>query len=136
MPTIRFSLEEMKPLMDHARSCTEWGATYAGPATGPGLWLVGDHGIYLMSNGKPHLPRPGAESPDSSLIVYAEECNPDKDPDGWWDAKQSYYGGDDGVDTIDLADIDSLLQTAKELNVTPKMFAISIRNTTFKLGLV
>ena len=59
MPTIRFSLEEMKPLMDHARSCKEWRASYAGPATGPGLVLVGDHGIYLMSNGTPNLPKPG-----------------------------------------------------------------------------
>jgi hypothetical protein len=136
MATIHFSLEEMKPLMDHARSCTEWGATYAGPATGPGLWLVGDHGIYLMSNGKPHQHQPGAASPDSSLVVYAEECNPDTDPDGWWDAKVSYYGGDDGSDTIDLKDIDSLLQTAKELGVTPKRFAINIRPSNFKLGLV
>ena len=40
------------------------------------------------------------------------------------------------VDTIDLSDIDSLLQTARELKVEPKVFAISIRNTSFKLGLV
>lgn len=136
MPTLHFDIEQVKPLMDHARSCTEWGATFAGPAKGPALWLVGDQGIYLMSNGQPYLPKPGVTEPNHSLVVYAEECNPDKDPDGWWDAKEAYYGGDDGSDTIPLSEIDSLFQTAKELGITPKRFAINMMPTSFKLGLV
>jgi hypothetical protein len=135
MSTLHFDLAQVMPLIDHAKSCTEWGATYAGPAKGPGLWLVGDRGVYLMSNGKPHLQKPGAE-PDHSIVVYAEECNPDKDPDGWWDAKQAYYGGDDGFDTILIADIDHLLARAKKLNVTPKQLTVFLSETQFRLGLI
>lgn len=35
----------------------------------PGLWLVGDHGVYLCSNGE--LAK-GAKP----LVAYAEECDP------------------------------------------------------------
>jgi len=38
----------------------------------PGLWLVGDHGVYIMSNG-----------------------NPD-----WYDYKRRHFGGDDGIEFI------------------------------------
>lgn len=40
----------------------------------PGLWLVGDHGVYLCSNGE--LPK-GAKP----LVAYAEECDPRKNDD-------------------------------------------------------
>lgn len=59
----------------------------------PGLWLVGDNGVYIMSNGKL---AEGARR----LVVYSEECHPAGNPD-WFDYKRRYFGGDDGIEFID-----------------------------------
>ncbi len=58
----------------------------------PGLWLVGDQGVYIMANGK--LPK--GEKP---FVVYSEQCHPRGDID-WWDYKRRHFGGDDGVEFI------------------------------------
>lgn len=68
----------------------------------PGLWLVGDEGIYLMSNGKEH---PKDAMTGKNAVVYAEECNPAMDPDKWWYVKQTSFGGDDGCDFLDALSI-------------------------------
>jgi len=54
----------------------------------PGLWLVGDNGVYIISNGKL---ADGARP----LVVYSEECHPVGDPD-WF--KRRHFGGDDGIE--------------------------------------
>ncbi|MBX5173523.1 DUF3085 domain-containing protein [Rhizobium sp. NZLR1b] len=72
----------------------------------PGLWLVGDHGVYLMSNGiLPDRARP--------LVAYAEECNPNSNDD-WFDVKRRTYGGDDGVDFIDAKQLETMMAAAPE----------------------
>ncbi len=58
----------------------------------PGLWLVGNQGVYIMANGK--LPEGG-----EPLIVYSEQCHPKGDID-WWQYKRRHFGGDDGVEFI------------------------------------
>jgi hypothetical protein len=58
----------------------------------PGLWLVGDQGVYIMANGK--LPEGG-----KPFVVYSEQCHPNGDID-WWDYKRRHFGGDDGVEFI------------------------------------
>lgn len=59
----------------------------------PGIWLVGDQGVYIMSNGKlADRMRP--------LVVYAEECHPTGNPD-WWHYKQRHFGGDDGIEFLE-----------------------------------
>lgn len=59
----------------------------------PGLWLVGDEGVYVMSNGKLAVgSRP--------LVVYSDECHPIGNLD-WHDYKRRHFGGDDGVEFID-----------------------------------
>jgi hypothetical protein len=45
-----------------------------GAETGPGLWVVGDHGVYLMSNA----------AAKASAIVYANGCDPTKLPFDTW----------------------------------------------------
>jgi len=35
----------------------------------PGVWLVGDQGVYIMSNGK-------LAEDQRPLVVYAQECDP------------------------------------------------------------
>ena len=67
----------------------------------PGLWLVGDHGVYLLSNGR--LPE-GAKP----LVVYAEECDP-RTNDDWFAVKHRTFGGDDGVDFIDAVELEAMM---------------------------
>ncbi|MEZ5784465.1 MAG: DUF3085 domain-containing protein [Rhizobiaceae bacterium] len=59
----------------------------------PGLWLVGDHGVYLCSNGK-------LAKGQRPLVLYSEQCHPVGNPD-WFDYKQRHFGGDDSVEFIE-----------------------------------
>ena len=59
----------------------------------PGLWLVGDQGVYIMSNGK-------LADNDRPLVIYSGECHPVGNPD-WYDYKHRHFGGDDGIEFID-----------------------------------
>ena len=72
--------------------------------TGPGLWLVGDQGVYLMSNAK----RNGIPA----SVAYAAGCAPG-DPD-FYDNKVDIFGGDDGVDFFPLALMESWVAQAKK----------------------
>jgi len=58
-----------------------------------GLWLVGDQGVYLCSNGRLAV----GQLP---LCVFSEECHPGGDMD-WWSYKRRHFGGDDGVEFIE-----------------------------------
>ena len=59
----------------------------------PGLWLVGDQGVYIMSNGR-------LADGDRPLVVYSDECHPVGNPD-WFHYKHRHFGGDDGIEFID-----------------------------------
>ncbi|QPC89000.1 DUF3085 domain-containing protein (plasmid) [Mesorhizobium sp. NBSH29] len=59
----------------------------------PGLWLVGDQGVYIMSNGK-------LADGDRPLVFYSDECHPVGNPD-WFHYKHRHFGGDDGIEFID-----------------------------------
>ena len=59
----------------------------------PGVWLVGDEGVSIMSNGK-------LADGQRSFVIYAEECDPKTNPD-YWHYKRQYFGGDDGIDFLD-----------------------------------
>ncbi|EJN06849.1 DUF3085 domain-containing protein [Phyllobacterium sp. YR531] len=67
----------------------------------PGLWIVGDHGVYLCSNGE--LAK-GA----TPLVAYAEECDPHRNDD-WFEVKRWTFGGDDGVDFLDAEGLEALI---------------------------
>ena len=62
-----------------------------------GLWLVGDEGIYLMSNGK-------LAEGKRPLVVYSDECHPMGNAD-WHDYKRRHFGGDVGIEFIDAEDL-------------------------------
>jgi len=88
-----------------------------------GLWLVGDQGVYLMSNAHPKDEIAG----DS--VCYAEGCNPDKDDfDTWWANKNRIFGGDDGVEFISMRDL-PLTRGIEEIKVhmTPKTFKVTFK---------
>jgi len=68
----------------------------------PGLWLVGDEGVYLLSNGK-------LAEGQRALVVYAVECNPATNPD-YWHYKRQHFGGDDGIDFLDAVELERLIE--------------------------
>lgn len=72
----------------------------------PGLWLVGDEGVYIMSNGR-------LTDGQRPLVVYAQECDPKTNPDDWH-YKRQHFGGDDGVEFIDAAVLIKLIAAAPE----------------------
>ena len=63
----------------------------------PGVWLVGDQGVYIISNGK-------LSEGERPLVVYSEECHPVGNPD-WFDYKHRHFGGDDGIEFIDAGQL-------------------------------
>lgn len=101
-----FSLDEVMPLVEHAIAAETFFDPYEGVTNKPALLLVGDHGVYLMSNGRPEM-----KDGDKNRVVHAHGCNPDKDDD-WWNAKQDMFGGDDGVESLPLDD--SLLRAVRD----------------------
>ncbi len=70
----------------------------------PGLWLVGDEGVYIMSNGN-------LTEGQRPLVVYAEECDPKTNPD-YWHYKRQYFGGDDGIAFLDAEMLVTLIAAA------------------------
>lgn len=107
MNILLFDLQEVMALCRHAlatdKHMTAYNRTVPGDP-GPGLILVGDHGVYLMSNGEPGLMK---EDGKSHVVAYAEGLNPTADPDdfSWYDTKRSIYGGDDGADFLPWAQL-------------------------------
>lgn len=79
----------------------------------PGLLLVGDHGVYLMTNSKPGVLK--KDGSGHSEVIYANGCNPDKDAD-WWDTKGDTFGSSDGVEFIDLPEMTDGVPVLLEIN--------------------
>lgn len=73
MITLRFPLPGVLLLAEHALAATTRAATMrevlSSAAPRPALWLVGDHGLFLMSNGM--LIPAGAERTTDLPVVYA-----------------------------------------------------------------
>lgn len=96
-----------------------------------GLWLVGDQGVYLMSNGTPgdriSVEGDGGPGRERHFVAYAAECNPDKlEFDDWWDAKNRIFGGDDGSDYLPLSMFEKVLGLDDDAKVKIKLTASKI----------
>lgn len=74
---------------------------FSGKDERPGLWLVGDEGVYLLSNGK-------LATGQRALVCYAEECDPKTNPD-YWHYKRQHFGGDDGIEFLDAVELETLM---------------------------
>jgi hypothetical protein len=115
MPTCRFKAADLKRLIAHALSSSDFdmghenmtddefaslGLTPPAERTpvGPGLLFVHDRGVYLMSNG---IPRDIDAAQSGSHVVYAQHCNPHDDED-WYDNSREIVGGDDFAEVIRL----------------------------------
>lgn len=131
---LKFDKAILQELIDHAKASKEWSMGYdedMEPA--PALFLVGDQGIYLMSNGKPGLPRDeeaakqqaSGEKFVKQRVAYAEGCDPEKDDD-YYENKRQLFGGDDGAVTF-LLDAFEPLDGFVGLHITPNQVGV-IRN--------
>lgn len=87
----------------------------------PGLWLVGDEGVYLLSNGK-------LADGQRALVCYAEECNPSTNPD-YWHYKRRHFGGDDGIEFLDAAELMRLLSAMPDAT----HLRVEMTDTSFSL---
>jgi Protein of unknown function (DUF3085) len=109
---ITFDRAGVDRLIAHAMAAPEHSPSYGQkPPIKPGLFLIGDQGVYLMSNGKPGLK---ADKSRGNFVIYADQINPETMPfDDWWEAKRSAFGGDDGADTIDIDAIELILANSR-----------------------
>jgi hypothetical protein len=99
--------------------------TLYGAKTGPGLWLVGDEGVYLMSN----------TTAKARTIVYARECDPTKLPfDTWWANKQATFGGGDGIEFVPLKDIETSAAEFQKEYGPPRFFHVDMTPDNFSTG--
>lgn len=77
-----------------------------------GVWVVGDAGIYIMSNIS--MQTPGLVTTPIEHAVQSHETDVrNVGPDGQWEAKCDIFGGDDGVIFIDAEFILAASHAAK-----------------------
>jgi hypothetical protein len=124
---LTFDRRLVERLMEHTRKAPRHPPLYNVQKTArPGLLLVGDQGIYLMSNGEPPL----KGETTANLVVYADQANPDELPfEQWWEAKNRAFGGDDGGEFLELKNLEECLATYKQdeplqIDLTPEQIAI------------
>ncbi|BCH19565.1 DUF3085 domain-containing protein [Mesorhizobium sp. L-2-11] len=108
-----FPLHKMREIIARGRADAAANGGFRNPYYGlrpgegekPGLWLVGDEGVYLLSNGI-------LAEGQRALVCYADECNPSTNPD-YWLYKRQHFGGDDGIDFIDAESLDALIKATR-----------------------
>lgn len=84
-----------------------------------GIWLVGDQGVYVMSNHK------ASEGEGLPKVEYAVGINPDVD-EQWYDLKRAMFGGDDGCEFIDAATVRKALSSEGATHLAVKLTSKSI----------
>lgn len=92
----------------------------------PGLWLVKDDGLYLMSNGNPRMPL----EPQGSNVAYAEGFS-DKDlqSEGVYEALRVAVGGDDFVEYLSFA----LFAGVEDPSVVTVVMTLTEKNVSVRL---
>ena len=94
---LHFDASRLIHLLQHSEQSEERTAMHgqtSAPDVPVGLWLVGDDGIYFTSNGcPPLLTADGSEQ----LVAYAEEADPERHPETFYEVKEAAFGGDDGI---------------------------------------
>lgn len=93
-----FSLTDIRAVLARSRADAAANGGFRIPGQGisleaearAGLWLVGDEGVYLLSNGR-------LAEGQRPLVIYAGECDPKTNPD-YWHHKRRYFEGDDAVE--------------------------------------
>jgi hypothetical protein len=132
---LHFSLKELEPAIEEVRTAKTADPLY-GAVTGKGFWLIGDQGVYLSPNTHDGSYYQQMDKTKwKRLCIFARECDPEKlDFDTCWNNKRASFGGDDGVEFIEFATIEKLVQEAKKqgrakylvIDISPKQFSLSV----------
>ncbi len=101
-------------LVDHATNSPKTKPWY-GEDVGPCLMLVGDAGVYLMSNGDPPIFHDGTlireEGNDRKLLLVAnaEGCDSSAEFEAWWPIHNAIDGGNDFSIPIPVEEVRAVL---------------------------
>jgi DUF3085 family protein len=95
MPVLIFNADDVRRVVEHSLRNRQSDTT-------PSVLLVHDHGVYLMSNGRPRdIVSVDAEdrinpsgNEGRSFVAYAQGCHPEHDAD-WYETSRQLVGGDD-----------------------------------------
>ena len=119
-PVLRFDKSIVHRLWDHARTAPESMLTFGQKEPQPALWLVGDQGIYLMSNGRPGISGCGALTPPNEgtsvrrLVAYAKGCSESDERSTWRAVHHAVADGDDFTIVVLLNEIERALESAEK----------------------
>lgn len=110
---LTFDRELVETIFQHSLSSEDWNeCAYEDDTRQPGLWLVGDRGVYLMSNGKPGLQDP-FRGGTAQWVAYADQVNPlTLSPEQWVPAKVASFGADDGTAFLPAEFVEEMLKRA------------------------
>jgi len=129
MATLKFAAPAVLELLRHALAAPKHVSPYGEDDPGPGLFLVKDEGIYLMSNGKSGLP--GENAPNK--VVYAKGYEPLTEnrrdgSDAWGEQYEKIRAAVGGNDFAEFLPADSFkeLQPQDKLSVRLSATKISI----------
>jgi hypothetical protein len=115
---LKFDKTMVWRLLDHAINAPR-SKPYYGKKVGHCLMLVGDAGIYLISNGDPPIsyrgviPRRGQNVETPLLVANAEGCGPEDEFDDWWPLHNLISGGDDFSFPIKVKEFEQPLWIAR-----------------------
>lgn len=133
---LHFPWNEIEKLIEEVDTATTAKTLYE-EETGKGLWLVGDQGVYLMPNTTDGIHHAKLGKDDRRLVVYARECNPDRmEFDDWWDNKRQSFGGDDGVEFLNLQEIRDMAAHGAVDGHAPDSLAIEFTSSQIALSVV
>lgn len=118
---LRFDVAALVAEIAAVKAAAKHRPCYEGE-TGPGLWLVGDDGVYLMGNHERPMPPKG----EKYAVIYAVEVDPTRLAfDNWWDAKQRSFGGDDGVEFLPLDSMEAWVENAVQYGAKHAVLEVS-----------
>lgn len=127
--TLIFPLDEkLLRIIAHSKShpCRK---PYASEASGPGLFLVKDDGVYLMSAA--NEPLRIKEGSEASVVAYAVGHDPKQDD--CWEYDREVCGGDDFGEFIDLSGWGDSARLGMKVEVRLTSKTIRVRLTGIKL---
>lgn len=133
---LHFEWNGIERILEEVRTAKTVKPDYNGN-TEKGIWLVGDQGVYLMANTLDGIYNRKKKADDKHFVVYANQCNPGTmEFDEWWAYKRASFGGDDGVETIKLEEIDRLLSKKPSPMANPKYLLIDISPSQYGMEIV
>jgi Abortive infection C-terminus/Protein of unknown function (DUF3085) len=117
---LKFDVATVWRLLDHARNSPESLPWYGRTRPKRALWLVGDAGIYLMSNGSPAIDEKGNLIKRKKsvgirrLVAPAFGCDPSYNAfEDWWPIHNAVDDGSDFSIAISIKAFDAILPSCK-----------------------